>query len=304
MQARARSGWLLAALSALLFTAPAARGQAAAEPKPNPEVEALRKQVEALKKELAEERANTRKAREALDQIILRIGQEPLGDAPRMEAVRRKLLEDALKFYEAVPDKVDTEASQQEVARAYLRIGKIHQLLGKHAEAQKAYREAVALLNKLVAEAPREPSHQQELARGLHDLGSLLSEVGRLAEAMESHRLAMAIQTKLVADFPDKPVHRRDLADGYRILTRLLVNVGRLEEAEASCRKALELIEKLVADFPKVADYQAALADNYQLLGNLFKATRRQAEAEAAFKKAQSIRERLKGDSPGRPEKR
>jgi len=64
-----------------------------------------RRQLEAKQRQLEAKQARVdewfSRATEAVDTLLTRVGDEVLNDVPQMEGVRRKLLSDALRFYEA-----------------------------------------------------------------------------------------------------------------------------------------------------------------------------------------------------------
>src|SRR5207244_10925075 len=69
------------------------------------------------------------------------------------------------------------------VAQAQVRVGRIHQALGRRPEAEAAYRAALALAERLAADRPAAPAYRGALARGQNQLGLLLFSLGRWAEA-------------------------------------------------------------------------------------------------------------------------
>jgi tetratricopeptide (TPR) repeat protein len=88
--------------------------------------------------------ANYRMARDAVDQVLAEAGKNVPADVPPVEPMRRELLEQALKFYEEFLEEHGTDpAVRQERGRAYGRVGDIHRLLGQHALAEQAYRQAL-----------------------------------------------------------------------------------------------------------------------------------------------------------------
>src|SRR4051794_29627311 len=70
-------------------------------------------QAEAVQRQRAEAgerqaRANLKKAREAVDQMLVRVAGR-LADVPHMEEVRRELLADSMKFYEGFLNEQGTD---------------------------------------------------------------------------------------------------------------------------------------------------------------------------------------------------
>src|SRR5205823_5685115 len=115
-----------------------------------------------------------KRALEAVDQMLTRVAEAQLLHLPQMEPVRRDLLQDALRFYqEFLRERGDSPVVRSEAASAYRRVGQIQVQLGQRDEGEEAYRQAAALLEKLLAEFPDDPGFRNRLA-GIHnDLGQL-----------------------------------------------------------------------------------------------------------------------------------
>src|SRR5439155_16304178 len=76
----------------------------------------------------ARERAekNFQQARDAVDQMLTRVGHQRLARQPGMQRVRRELLEQALAFYQRFcEDRATDSAVLAEKGRAYQRLGEI-----------------------------------------------------------------------------------------------------------------------------------------------------------------------------------
>jgi tetratricopeptide (TPR) repeat protein len=106
------------------------------------------------------------------------------------------------------PDKERAEARKlQDRALALDRMG-------KKAEADKLFRQAIDRLTKLVRDYPAVGVYRHDLAIASIHLGKLSLETGKPAEAEKQLRQAIALfQQLLKADSPDKAAgHRRGLA--------------------------------------------------------------------------------------------
>ena len=98
--------------------------------------------------------ANSRKAREVVDRMFTRVAQD-LEHTPRMEKIRRALLEDALEFYQGfLNEKSSDPVVRYETARAYMRVADIQAVLGRFSQAVEPWHQAAALLEKLAARVP------------------------------------------------------------------------------------------------------------------------------------------------------
>jgi tetratricopeptide (TPR) repeat protein len=176
--------------------------------------------------------------------------------------------------------------------------------LGKTDKAEAAYRQALGIQEKLVADFPDMPQYRSELANSYNNRGNLLAVQRKLAAAVAAYRLALGIQERLVADFPSMPQFRHDLALNHNHRGVVLRDLGKRADAEAAYRLALGIQGKLVADFPDVPQYRQDLAHSHNNRGNLFIVLHKWAEAEAEYGQALGIHEKLVADFPSLPQYR
>jgi len=108
---------------------------------------------------------NYRKARDAVDQMLTRAGED-LAPYPHTEKVRQTLLAEALRFYEGfLQENAADPELRQETGHAYTRIGDIYQLLGRHAEAGRALRQAIVLFQQLADDFREAATYRHEPRR-------------------------------------------------------------------------------------------------------------------------------------------
>ena len=106
------------------------------------------KRREHVQRKLAE--VNFSRAREAVDQMLSEVGEIELAEVPQMEAARKRLLANALGFYEAfVAERPADPAVQIEYGRAQQRLAAIQDLLGDARQAEAAYRQSIALFESM-----------------------------------------------------------------------------------------------------------------------------------------------------------
>src|SRR5262249_26779097 len=154
---------------------------------------------------------NHQKARAAVEQMLTAVSEEWLAHVPHMELVRQKFLAKALQYYQGVLAEESTNPeAQRETGQAYRRVGDIQQLLGDAAAAERAYDAAVALLQKLVDDAPTGRASRQELAHSHHNHGNLLMSLGRHQEAEQAYRAALTLRVQLVHDGAAEPGCRQE----------------------------------------------------------------------------------------------
>ena len=226
----------------------------------------------------------------------------------------------ALELCEKLPPKfANTPECRSSFCQILSLLGSLLVRHGRWTEGQKLVDQAVAGLEKLVADFPKEPGYQLHLAdalKGSHEalLGSSLHVEHSFIppdvrprgsspqEAEKRLRRALAIHEKLAADFPTAWYHRSCLGRCSLSLASLLKDTGRSQEAEQVCRRALELYDKLQAENPTmVTFYQDGERWTRMLLVDLLQATGRPQEAEQVCRQRVAFHEKLATEFPQVP---
>jgi serine/threonine protein kinase len=253
-------------------------------------------------KERDEARRQRSQARQAVDDMYTKVAEQWLED--RLDPLQREMLEKALRYYEnfAAVDAADPTV-RQERGRAFLRLGDVLRKLGRHDEAEKAYRRSVDALAALAADDPRTPEHRSHLALANARLASELAARGKGAEQEEARALfgkASAAQAELLAE---GPTTARRLARGRteRGLAELLRVTGRPSEAESSYRRAIELLEKAATEAPDNLEVLQELAASSDGLGLVLVGQGRPEDAEKADRRAIAVLEPLVARAPNLP---
>lgn len=253
-------------------------------------------------RERAEE--HFKQARQAVDQMLLRVGQERLAYEPRMEQVRRDLLEKAATFYDRFLQVDDpSPAVRHEAALASRKLGDIRVLLDEADKAEKAYLRSLELLDPLVQEDPAQSSYREDCAATWNNLGNLLRQGRRLPEAASAYERALQLQQQLVQEAPEDVARRRELALTHYNRGVLEELQGQSRQAVLSYRSALELQRRLVEEEPKNGQLAEELARTWTLLGRL-QATSQPDQAQQSLHEALSLLERLVKETPENPSRR
>ncbi len=173
-------------------------------------------------------------------------------------------------------------------------------------DAEKVFREALSIQEKLADESPSVASYRWALARTSSNLGSVLSTKrdDRAAREESERRYDQAVNVlkKLADDFPSVPDYRHDLASASANLGMLQLSRREFARAETTLRGALAVLEALVEQFPRRPDYQLQRAATYRMLGILLSRTQRPDDAGEAFRKARGSLETLVVAFPEAPE--
>src|SRR5205814_1978698 len=98
------------------------------------------------------------------------VANDRLQFLPQVEAVRHDLLVKALEFYQKFLQKqADDPAFRGEAAQAYWRVGSIRWQLGQKKEAEAAYREGFALVDRLGPAGTRDLGLLRQQVENLDD---------------------------------------------------------------------------------------------------------------------------------------
>jgi tetratricopeptide (TPR) repeat protein len=173
--------------------------------------------------------------------------------------------------------------------------------LGRLDAAEKEYRAALTLQEKLAEQFPAVPAYRKDLARSHNSLGLLLAGLSQLDAAEKEYRAALTLREQLAEQFPAVPAYRQELARSHNNLGLLLRDLGRLDAAEKEYRAALVLYEKLAEQFPGVHGYRQNLAGSHNNLGILLDGLRRRDEGEKAFRASLALYDKLVEQFPAVP---
>ena len=250
-------------------------------------------------RERDEARRQRRQAWKAVDDYYTRGAESWV--AERLDPLQREFLEKALAYYRdfAGPDEGDPDL-RQDRGRAYLRMGEVLQKLGRHAEAEPAYRRAIEILSRLASDFPAVDEHRDHLAGATFRLGSELAVRHKAAELGEAERLfrqAASIQEALLAGAPSTA---RRVALGRTLggLADLLRVTGRPTDSESAFRRAVALLETAAAAEPGDAVPRQELGAALDGLGFLLKERGRIEEAGTIGRRAVEVFEKLVADAP------
>ncbi len=253
--------------------------------------------AEASQRERAE--TNFQNAREAIDRMFIRVADE-LADQPRMEQVRRKLLEDALQFYEGfLKQRAADPSVQQGAALAYLRVGDIYDKLGQYDKGVAPLEQGIAMLEDLDRRQRLAARDREELAWAHGHLAFAhywLRPDTRLALAHRQKELALF--QELQRDFSTEPKYLRQAASIHVDVGNVLKAANRPDEAIGHFHQALKLCEQRRVDFPDVPEDRTLIAHIHHWLGASLEYAGRLEEAERAYRAAHDLRLQMVTEQP------
>jgi tetratricopeptide (TPR) repeat protein len=255
---------LLAGAAVSTWFALAARGQARQARMQADKAEQLAADLKVENERAVQERRRAERhlerARSLVDELT-RVGLE-LDDVSALEAtgVAHKpqvLLEKALKFYnDFLQDESTDPMVRLETARACQRVGWIRLTRGQYEEADRAYRQGIDLLKRLLGDDPENTNYLRELCHQHRNRGHVLRDWGRPAPARESYDQAIRLAERLLKGQPG--------AELRILLAGILVNswpvLSDPAEQERRLNRALDLATSATRAFPKNSFFQAERA--------------------------------------------
>jgi len=170
---------------------------------------------------------------------------------------RRLLVDKALLYL----DRLSRESGNDDVdllfelAQAYKRVGDVQGLagwanLGRTGDAVASYRSSLALFDRLLARAPRDPRFRRGRALVDNNLGATLAERGDYSGALAHHRAARAVFEPLWNGERYEPA-RWDLIQIRVAVGDDLWELGRIPEAAPEYEAALADVDRFIADHPQ-----------------------------------------------------
>jgi serine/threonine protein kinase/tetratricopeptide (TPR) repeat protein len=254
-----------------------------------------------------------RRERFAVDTVALfrdAILNEPgLRRGPALVALRRRLLDQPLRFYDALITDLRAEhhtrpESLARLAQATFDLAVLAHEIGDRAASLRAFEDAVALLDRLDRQSPRDPAHRRNLAKALTSLGVLYAETGRPDEAMAAYLRSRDLLEEQARQSPPDADIRLDLARLRNNLGQLHAAAGRRDEALVEYRAAADLLGRLAREQPDLPVHRVQLAAALGNLANWQAEGGRAAEALRTYDRVIALRERLARDDPGDPSNR
>lgn len=218
---------------------------------------------------------------DAIEQMIGHTTSDAWTAHPGLQDERRKLLEEAVRFYEGLARAGDDDpVVRREQARAYLRAGRAWLGLGDNSKAVEACRSAAGLADQLVAEQPSDPERLKASAEAHASLGHALAVDAQYDGSLNEYRRSLELAERAMAVAPSDTDaalavvrSRCSLANFHR--------VGDPTRALTEATSAIELARRLAAPADAPAANRLALAASLTLLTTLHAAAGRPVSQES-----------------------
>jgi serine/threonine protein kinase/Flp pilus assembly protein TadD len=254
---------------------------------------------------------NLRMTQRAINEMHALITEKGPSQDAEMADLQHKFLKVALVYYRQIAQQWSTDpVRRRERALAFRNIGDIEYRFGRPDEAERAYRQALSLLEDLGSDPDAEsPVAIHDAAMLSKSLGRLLQATIRDEEAEVFFRRAIGIQGRYVQQSPDVESQGR-LAELHLDLGVLLENRGldRRSEAIAEFRAALELArgisDRLQAEGRRPVDRLDAQALVAVIDSHLYEVLGSGRDAVSATERAIRLYDEVHRIQPSRPEAR
>jgi serine/threonine-protein kinase len=226
--------------------------------------EAARTQAEqARQKEAAahaESEASSRLARQAVDQMLVKVADEQLPHVPQMGQLRKDVAREALGFSrEFLKQRPEDHDVRREAAMIFRRVANIERLTRDFPAALEHYHDAEVLIEKLVADFPQVTDDPDLLAELERDFAEALKAAARPKDALVHFGKAHEIARNQYAEKPDDLSFQRTLALVQNDFGLILFEVGRTREGLDRCNQAVELFTRLSRRQPLHYQYDPLL---------------------------------------------
>ncbi len=268
----------------------------------NTDLAAALRESEAQRARADSERAaadrNLKKAIEAVDTMLTRVGQDKLRDVPQMVSVRRELLEDAQRFYtEFLAERAGDVELRRDVELAGIRVSALHTTLG---DLDDAEHELTELAGRLRPDAQRADSDAPTLcafADVVGRLGEVRARRGRSDDAQTCFTEAIAALERIPAD-RRTAFSERLRAANHDKTAELEQRRGRDAAAEPAVRAAIAISRAGLERYPDDASWLLALGRQTDRLGQVLLRLRRGPDAVDALSEAVARLERYRELEP------
>ena len=232
---------------------------------------------------------NLKVAIAAVDEMYTEVSENWLRTTPRMQRLRRQILERALGFYQQIAKDNSKPSLQFELGLSWRRVGQIKHGFGEHNESVQALLESMSILEKLAAESRQTDRIRHELALTYSYCTKPLEVMEQFIEAEKYARLAVKIERELTERYSDSSDYRAASAFATHQLGHILQHLGRDEEALAVHRGSMQMYEELRTAFPEQSNNLTQLAHSHNHVANLLHITGDDENAENEYRIAISM---------------
>jgi serine/threonine protein kinase/Flp pilus assembly protein TadD len=252
--------------------------------------------------EFADQNSSEPKGRHKAAEAYLRVAaiQSQLGQDAEAKGIYRQALEALRRLAAEFPNDPDYRCS---LGRCLTDMADMtfHPLyFDTTEENEEAFRNAIQLQERLVAEHPTRTDYQRDLAESYSRVGMHLHRFyKRDGEAEKLCRSARTIFARVVEEHPTVVTYRQFYCDLLGKLAWIWMETGRMQEAGQLFHESLDLRKKLVHDFPGLPYPRLCLGWGYENLAQWQMRNHRLEEAAQTCRQGLDVRAKLAADFAG-----
>ena len=164
--------------------------------------------------------------------------------------------------------------------------------------AERLYRRAHDIAQKLAAANPNDAEEQRNLAVSFERLGIVFLKLGRTDDALTVFENDLKIRRVLVEADPNDRKKHRDLSISLNNLGDVFLKLGRTDDALSRFQGGLDIRRVLVEANPEDAQVQSDLSHSFNNLGEAFLRLGRTDDALSQFQHGLTIARGLAEDNP------
>jgi serine/threonine protein kinase len=196
---------------------------------------------------------------------------EQLAAIPGTEGVRRQLLEESLRYYKRLTaQSFGDRRLGADLAVAYSRIASLTSEMDNDAKALEAHRDALHILEQLLATAPTNQDYARILALCRNNAAMAMANLGRTADAIVELEAARELLTPLVSQEPPNTAAMSELATTYGNLGLVAKQTERFDDAIRWFAAATDLGEQARKSAQTDDAVLRDLAASYNHLGSAY----------------------------------
>jgi serine/threonine-protein kinase len=250
-------------------------------------------------KAAADAQASYHLAREAVDNYLAKVSDNPRLKAVGLRGLRKDLLEEAGKFYQRLlQEGAEDPTLAADRGTAHYKLGQIAFAVGNVQESISHFQQAVVIFSQLATAHPDNPRYSLELNRTRIDLGWSYYTTGEMDRAEQEYQKAIPTLKTLADAHPEVLDYAKSLANAHMNLVTVVGERGRAEESINAALETIKLLRVLSGRFPAARDIQRLLAGQLSNLGNGYLFRGKPAEGEKYYLEAVDILERLTEAAP------
>lgn len=227
--------------------------------------------------------------------------QQQIGDEPRMQPLKLKLLESARQGLDNVAKSdEDSRLLGQTTAGAYMQLGDVFRQMGQTEKAYAQYEKCFQITQALLAKDPDGDVALSNVAASHTAMGGIILEWRRdIKASMDHYQKALEINRKLYGRplQDEKKLSRgkikRDLAESYTRVGVTYLRLGEPTKARVSFQEALTHRKELVAANSSDGPLKLDLGRSHMALGEIDFRERKWTPAREQFQNALLLSEQI-----------